>query len=222
MDSIKKLLEKNQWSRPSPTLRVGSTKQWAPTCPICYVPEQHAPHAKECWLGQAIDMFKEHIERRNTLNEKNAQFRADVTKLSNMVTDRNITIKELTSHLAGMRTNRDALLNENRRYRALINSKGSEIAELKSEHEGQIENVNKVLNKIIEQLEEQLQSKTKRPEGMHIRIIQMSGKIYYWALMVADEQLAKSRIIDHKDLVEPEADKLASQLNLPVVVEERK
>lgn len=59
-------------------------------------------------------------------------------------------------------------------------------------------------------------------KDLHIQIIQMSGKIYFWALVGNGKQLAHSREVAVKDIIEPEADEVAAQLNLSVIVNERK
>ena len=155
-------------------------------------------------------------------------------------------ITRLKSRVEGLKVNRDSLLGENHRFRTGLQTKGVKIAELerivveakacvkdlqesnqarlvqivelKSELEGRMDGANEV----IYQLELQKRLAKEAKKDLRIEIVQQSGKIYFWALMHEDVQLAHSRNIDYKEIIEPEADKVAAQLGLPVVVNERK
>lgn len=224
MDTLKKLLVENQWSRRSPSLMDPDTNLPAPTCPVCTGLEKHG-HDEECWLGQAIAELK----------TVDFELKATVTEIT-----------QLRSRVHGLKRTRDALLEENHRFRAGLQAKGVKIAELerivveakacimslqdlnaeknkqiselKSELEGRMDDAHEVVTHL--ELEIQLTEEAK--EDLRIEIIQQSGKIYFWALMCKDVQLAHSRNIDYKPIIEPEADEVAAQLGLPVVVNERK
>jgi len=141
-------------------------------------------------------------------------------------------LRELKSRVEGLKVNRDALFEENGRFRADLQTSNDKIMELEriiveakacvkelqSELEGRMDGANEV----IYQLELQKRLAKEARKDLRIEIIQMSGNIYYWALMCKDVQLAHSREIDAKDIIEPEADAVAVQLNLPVVMNERK
>lgn len=61
MNKIRKLLEENQWSRRSSSLRDPGLYEHVQTCPVCTMLEKRGAHAPECWLGQAIaelEMFR--------------------------------------------------------------------------------------------------------------------------------------------------------------------
>ena len=141
-------------------------------------------------------------------------------------------IRELKSRVEGLKVNRDALFEENGRFRADLQTSNDKIIELEriiveakacvkglqSELEGRMDDANEA----IYQLELKIQLAKEVRKDLRIEIVQMSGKIYYWALLCKDVQLAHSREIDAKDIIEPEADVVAVKPGLPVVMNERK
>ena len=141
-------------------------------------------------------------------------------------------LRELKSRVEGLKVNRDALFEENGRFRADLQTSNDKIMELEriiveakacvkelqSELEGRMDGANEV----IYQLELQKRLAKEARQDLRIEIVQMSGKIYFWGLMCKDVQLARSRNVDTKDIIEPEADAVAVQLGLPVVMNERK
>jgi len=175
-------------------------------------------------------------------------------------------ICRLKSRVEGLKVNRDSILEENRRFRALLNTKGSERAELesklesaegslnaaheraerlavqvektdtecvrvvfvcertlkelkelRSEHEGKMDTAHEVITQLEAKIELQTAAKDLR-----IEIVQMSSKSYFWVLARKKEQLARSCKIAAENLIEKEADDIAAQLNLPVIVNKRK
>jgi len=252
MDSVKKLLEENQWSRPSPSLRIPKTNERAPTCPICTSLEKYG-HDKECWLGQAISGLEQEVQSAKEqvswiqglkvnrdslleenrrfrvliaakgkqlaeLREENEQFRSDVTKLSNQLTDRNITIRELQERTERAVTKITEAEAECVRVVGTCDQALTKLKEFRSMHEGKMD----AASEVITRLELKVNRSKEAKKGLRIELVQQSGKIYFWALMLDAVQLAHSRNIDYKKILEPEADKIAAALGLPVVVNERK
>lgn len=239
MNELVKLLEANQWSRRSPSLRI-------PTCPICQVPEKRG-HDEECWLGQAIKLLEKQVANLDTQKVHDGILKQNLEAGLTSVTleTENASLK---SHVAGLQVNRDALFEENKRLRAELaqvcidmNRKTDEhwsngyaiakeedsevifqlqtqIKELKSEFEGRMDGANEV----IYQLELKKRLAKEARQGLRIELIQMGSVSYFWFLMRDKEVLARSDKIEEKSVIEKEADAVAAQLNLPVIVNERK
>jgi len=202
-------------------------------------------HNEECWLGQAIKGLEQakslylklesRVEglkvNRDALVEENARFRsvvvtdveiikeqaAKIAELERIVVEAKACVKIDQERAAVLRlkveeANAECISTMGTCARVL-----KELKEFKSIHEGKMDAAHEVITQLKAKIELQTAAKDFR-----IEIIQMSGDIYYWALMCKDVQLAHSREIDAKDIIEPEADAVAAQLNLPVVVNERK
>lgn len=56
---------------------------------------------------------------------------------------------------------------------------------------------------------------------MIIKIIQLSGNTYFWVLQAPDKVLARSSNIDEKEIIEKEAEQVASELGLDLWQSER-
>lgn len=134
-----------------------------------------------------------------------------------IVTPEELELRGLKSQVAGLQVNRDALFEENKRFRSELAAKDKQIKELKSELEGRMDDASEA----IYQLQQKIQLAKEARKDLRIEIVQLAGKTYYWALMCKDVQLAHSREVDVRDMIEPEADAVAAQLGLPVIVNER-
>lgn len=55
--NIKELMEKNEWTRTSPSLRDDSGKP-INTCSVCQMPETQKVHDPECWLGLGLELLR--------------------------------------------------------------------------------------------------------------------------------------------------------------------
>lgn len=132
-----------------------------------------------------------------------------------------IEIGQLKSRVQGLKVNRDALLEENRRFRASFQTKGvkivkleQQIKELKSELEGKMEGAHEVIT--------QLETQIAQAKGLRIEIVQLSGKNYFWVLVNEEKMLCSSCQITIKMVIKKEAEMIAAQLGLPVTVNERR
>ena len=56
-----------------------------------------------------------------------------------------------------------------------------------------------------------------------VRVIQLSGETYFWAIREAEKIIATSELIGEKSLVETEAESISHQLGLggTIIIEER-
>ena len=113
-----------------------------------------------------------------------------------------------------------------------ITAQAQQIKELESELEGKSDAFDEVffqldakvekLTAIIAEHEKAVgETKEQRLEGLHIKIVQLGGPDYFWVLMRNKEVLALSAKIRLKAIIETEADELAAQLDLPIIVIER-
>lgn len=134
-------------------------------------------------------------------------------------------VSELKSRVQGLKVNRDALFEENKRFRSvvvtdieIIKELNNTIKELKSEFEGRMDGANEV----IYQLELKIRLAKEAKKGLRLELIQMGGDSYFWFLMLDKEVLARSSKINRKVIIEKEVDAVAEQLGLPVIVNERR
>lgn len=56
----------------------------------------------------------------------------------------------------------------------------------------------------------------------YIEVVQLSSKMYFWLLKNDEVQLARSRKIEPKNVIEKEAEKVAAAFSLPIIVNERR
>ena len=55
----------------------------------------------------------------------------------------------------------------------------------------------------------------------HIEIVQLSRSVYFWALIINGEYIARSRSLDTKEKIVKEAETIASIFNLHIQINER-
>ena len=90
--------------------------------------------------------------------------------------------------------------------------------ELRNELEGRMDDASEA----IYQLQLKIDTAKEARKGLRIDLIQMGGSHYFWFLMRDKEILARSDKIEEKSVIEKEADEVATQLQLPVIVNERR